>query len=56
MKGFLDTVGAKKAVVVTPRGRTMTVIKSARIFPGGHPPPLQDPERLRHRERRKVYR
>ena len=33
MKGFLDTVGAKKAVVVTPEVNE-TVIKSARNIPG----------------------
>ena len=32
-KGFLDTVGAKKAVVVTPEVNE-TVIKSARNIPG----------------------
>ncbi len=38
MKGFLDTVGAKKAVVVTPEVNE-TVIKSARNIPGVSPPP-----------------
>ena len=54
MKGFLDTVGAKKAVVVTPEV-TRTWCSPPGTSPRGHHH-REDPQRLRHRQRRQVYR
>ncbi len=54
MKGFLDTVGPRRPSS-SPRGeRDRHQVRPEHPLRGHHH--RQDPERLRHRERRKVYR
>ena len=55
MKGFLDAVGAKKAVVVTPEVNQNVVLSARNIPRRGHHH-RQGAERVRHRQRRQVYR